>query len=588
MDTIPSKNRLIEGLQSFNKEVDGVPTVRGMRNEGPYSPHYYKEKFGSWHDALQAAGIQPTHGVDPDVDRETLIEELKKVGGVTNRPPRRTDVDEHGKYPYTLYDEQFESFIHALKAAGIEPDEKQYRFSSVETPEEKRGSENIKKLRNNGPTPSSELPQGRSTKDRQRGVWKFTINSGSTQPADSIYYMHDEHAPELVIRRFFQHNPHVLEYRDAHGIKMEIKNHQPSWKETGREIVDELLEEGLIPQSTFENLVVIRVHEEDKLKYCFDSSVSTLVDIDQLPVAELNHAGSHPVWGFSRDNERLWQKLTEADGLLFSTRPSVFTHYVPVLETLENTDVMTELWVEYENGVRSGGIDKPWPYLVLGKDVQETSIPEEDLTEEIETNLTGESIQRLDNESLNPLLNKYGNFESYIRNHDSSSAPSQPNGDIEDTSSVEDVLNLLFQITPKDIPLSEADIDLDEVNRETRNTAFKEGINEVYRGCAICGDLFESPTGSTDLQAVHILPTDHDGPNLLQNGLGLCSHHHWSFINGWFEIDTDYEIRVREHPKLHGYDELRQYDGAYLHVPTDGSLQPHPYYLQQRNQIHEL
>lgn len=180
MDTTPSKENLIKGLKSFAEEIDSVPTVRGMNNEGPYSPHYYKETFGSWHDALRAADIQPTHGVDPDVDRETLLEELKEISELAGKSPRRRDIEEHGEYSYSLYDEEFESFVRALEEAGIDPDEKQYRFSSVDTPEEKKGSSNIEKLRNDGPTPSTKLPHGMSMKDRHYGMAKFEMSSGST------------------------------------------------------------------------------------------------------------------------------------------------------------------------------------------------------------------------------------------------------------------------------------------------------------------------------------------------------------------------------------------------------------------------
>ena len=583
MGTTPSKENLIDGLQSFAEEADSVPTVRGMREEGPYSPHYYKEEFGSWHEALRAAGIQPTHGVDPDVSREQLLEELKKVDQVTERPPRRKKVEEHGEYPYSLYDQEFESFVRALEEAGIEPDEKQYRFSSVETPEQKKGSANIEKLRNNGPTPSTELPQGKSTKDRELGMWKFDINSGSTQPADAIYYIRGEHAPELVLRRFFQENPHVLEYRDPHGIKIDIKNHQSSWAEVGREIVDELVESGLVPEAQFENLVIIRVYKDEVLQYCFESSVATIVDTDDMPISEENTNGRCPMWGFSREHKEIWQMLSEQDGLLFSTSPGVFTHYVPIIETIENSNVMTELWVEYEDGVRSDGIESPWPYLVLGDTVREIAIPEQEFTEDTEVSLSEKSIHLLGEQAMEPLLNSYGGFESYLRDRDRVSEAKTDEITLEENPSTQDVVDFLLRVKKEDLDTYEAGSELEEIER--KKPAFREGIYEIYSGCAICGNLFESPEGSFDLEAAHILPKAQGGPDLLQNGLGLCSRHHWAFDHGWFEISTDYEIRVREYPELQGYDELKQYDGEYLYVPEEDELQPHPHYIHQRNQI---
>ena len=586
MDTTPSKESLIEGLKSFAEEIDSVPTVRGMRNEGPYSPHYYKEAFGSWHNALRAADIQPTHGVDPDVDRETLLKELKKIDEVTGRSPRRRDIEEHGEYSYSLYDEEFESFVRALEEAGIDPDEKQYRFSSVDTPEEKKGSSNIEKLRDNGPTSSTKLPQGMSMKDRQHGMTRFDLRSGTTQPADPIYYIDGEHAPELVIRRFFQNNQHMLEYRDPHGIKVDIRNYQPSWKKIGREIVDELVDEGLVPAAKFKNLVLVRVYEEETLRYCFDSSVSAPVDMAELPNLDKDYSGHRPVWGFSKENEEIWRALSEHDGLLFSTRPDVFTHYVPIVETLEDSDVMAELWVEYEDGIRSGGIEIPWPLLVVGEDVREVTIQEEEFVEETDTRPSVDPIQLFDEEAMKPLLNRYGGFESYLRSRGRSNDFGLDDDGLDSNPSTRDVVDFLLQITIDDHDMYEGDSELETIEREIREDGFREGIYEIYSGCAICGRLFESPEGDYDLEAVHILPKAQDGPDILQNGLGLCPQHHWAFDHGWFEIGAHYEIHVRDYPGLKGYNELEQYDGEYLQVPSEKELQPHPRYIRQRNRIH--
>jgi hypothetical protein len=309
MDTTPSDEEIIAGLQSLAEQVEGVPTVHDMRKKGPYSPYFYKDRFGSWHDSLRAAGLQPTHGVDIEIEREALLEDLQRVDSITERPPRRTDIEQYGEYPYDAYNEEFESFIHALEDAGIEPDEKQYRFSSVETPDDKKGSANIERLRNNGPTQTSELPQGVSPKDRERGVWKFDLDSGSTQPATPIRYLNGEHSPELVIRRFFEKNPHVLEYQDPHAIKQDIGNHQSSWKAIGQDIVDELVKEGVVTPPAFENLIIIRTTMNESLRYCFEASIAAPVDLEDLPLEDTEQTDQPNLWGFPEEHESIWQAL---------------------------------------------------------------------------------------------------------------------------------------------------------------------------------------------------------------------------------------------------------------------------------------
>lgn len=586
MDSAPSKEELIEGLQSFAEEVDGVPTVREMRADGPYSPYFYKDRFGSWHNALRAADIQPTHGVDIAAEREELVEDIKRVDEIVDRPPRKADIHEHGDYPFEAYDEEFESYIHALEEAGIDPDEKQYRFSSVETPEEKKGSANIEQLRNSGPTPASEMPQDVSPIDRRNGVWKFNLTSGSTQPATPICYLHEEHSPELILRRFFEENPHVLEYQSPHAIKMEIGEHQASWKDIGQRIIDDIVEKGVVSAPQFENLAVIRVTEDDTLRHSFETSVLTPADLDELVLDEQEgeYTGESPILGFPQESEEIWQALSENDGLLFSTRPGLFTHYVPVDSTVESPEVMKDLWVEYDDaGVRCGGIERPLPYIVVGANAQEMSLPEEEFAGEVNQSLDEESIQWLDKSALEPMLNSYGSFESYLRNRDHSTDPSPSGiGIVEDPSS-QDIVKVLLELSPDELPLQDEHPEFEEVEQKVRKEAFREGIYEVYPGCAICGRLLEAPDGSIDLEAAHILPKSDSGPDVLQNGLGLCSRHHWAFDHGWFRITPDYEIRVQDHPELEGYTELSDYDGEYLQLPSQQQIQPHPQYIQQRD-----
>ncbi|WP_353635481.1 HNH endonuclease (plasmid) [Halobacterium sp. NMX12-1] len=586
MDTRPSREDLIAGIQDFADDIDSVPTVREMRSDGPYSPYYYKEEFGSWHDALRASGIQPTHGVHPDVDREELVAELRRLDENCDGAPRQRTLEEQGKYEYQLYTEEFDSFIHALEEADIEPSEKQYRFSSVETPEEKKGSANIQKLRENGPTPGDDLPQGRSTKDRELGIWKFEVTSGSTRSADPIYYLNDEHAPELVLRRFFSHNPHVLQYRDPHGIKMGIKNHQPSWADVGQDLVDELVDQGFADTS-FENLVIVDVLSDETLQYVFRTSVSNQVDTATLGFVPEYHFGTRPIWGFPREQTDVWTELTEDDGLIFKTGPDRFTHYLPVEAITANQNVMKELWVEYDdNEIRAAGIEKPWPKLVIGKQVETFSLSEDELSEALDVGLTGDSVQWLSESDLESFKNSYGSFTTFLRNKDQPDQPQLAGLETDDLA-VQEIVEILMGLDEDSLATLSSDSELEQIERQKRKEAFREGIYEIYSGCAICGQLTESPSGSLDLEAAHIVPKADGGPDVLQNGLGLCSKHHWAFDNGWFEISPEYEISVSDSPELEGYEDLAQYHGEKLYLPYDDQYSPHPRYLAQRLRIQQ-
>ncbi|ELZ88826.1 restriction endonuclease-like protein [Haloferax elongans ATCC BAA-1513] len=560
-----------------------------MRDDGPYSPYYYKKEFGTWHEALQAANIQPTHGVTADVNRTELIDALKEVDKQIDQSPRRSDVEEYGEYPYELYTKEFGSFVIALEEAGITPAEIQYRFSNVEVPPEMRGSENIEKLRNEGPTLSTELPQDVSMKDRQRGVWDFKISSGMTKPAHAIHYLRDEHAPELVIRRFFSENPHILKQRDPHGIKLEIGEHQPSWKSIGQDITDELVEHGGVEGPSLENLVLVDIYDDEDLQYCFSKSVSQQVNTSTLVDEEESIPNAARVWGFRRENQEIYEALSKNDGLLFSTDSNSYTHYVPVEATVESSNLMADLWVEYEDGTRTGGIDSPRPNLVVGTDIQRIDIPRKMIEKEFTAVPDQGPTRLLTGDTIEPFVNKYGTVDAFLRDRKRSEDPFPAHVDgLCDTSTVEDILAVLRKLSHEEIPQEEIESELESIEREKREAAFREGVYELYEGCAVCGSRIEGPDGSHNLEAAHILPKNQGGPDVLQNGVALCRRHHWAFDSGWFDITTEYSIIVRDRPDLAGYDKIKSYDGSSLRLPESSSLRPHPTYLGQRNTLNEV
>lgn len=583
----PTREDLIEALQKFNETVEGTPTIRKLRESGPYSPYYYKDRFGTWHDALEAAGIDPTHGVDPDVNRVELVEDLRRIDAETEGPPKRTDVEERGEFPFDLYQEEFDSFIYALREAGIQPTEKQYRFSNVDTPEEIAGTKNVNALRREGPMPASELPQGTSVSDKQHGLVKFTIRSGSGHGGqrasvggmvDPVYYLEDKHAPELVLRRFFNANPSVLAHKPPHGLKLAIHDHSPSWKEIGQELVDEFFNEQSAAEGEFERLVVVRCipEQHETQYYCVEQTVATQVDLESLDIDREVLAGTRPVWGFPEDYADVWNDLTPGDALVFSTEHGQFTHYVPVAALAKDYNVTKSLWAEYDDGIRVRGPDQPWPYIVIGDRTEDIALPESQLADALDTDLPDGPVTHLDADAVSALRDTYGSFEAYLRDlelrdHDDTSI-------IEPKTPVEQRIEKL-KAPHEGPPLTVDRTEFEEQIRQVRDEAFRQAVREVYPGCALCGERREAPNGTVDLDAAHIYPKAEGGPDLLQNGLALCKRHHWAFDAGWFTVDSEYRLRVCEAPALNGYEEFAKYDGKKFRLPDKEQHQPHPKYL---------
>ncbi|MFC5972062.1 homing endonuclease associated repeat-containing protein [Halomarina salina] len=113
-----SADELIEALCELAEEVGGTPTRTQMNEQGRYSGQPYYTKFGSWNDALKAAGMGPNHR--NTVPEEELIEELRRVAEEVERVPRMADMDEHGRFSASAYHRRFGSWPAARKAAGLQ------------------------------------------------------------------------------------------------------------------------------------------------------------------------------------------------------------------------------------------------------------------------------------------------------------------------------------------------------------------------------------------------------------------------------------------------------------------------------------
>lgn len=108
---------LVADLQRVAQD-DDPPTITQYREEGKYSVTTYYNRFGSWRDAVEAAGFQP-HDRTSSVPEEALITELKRISEEFERRPTAQLMNEHGKYWASTYRDHFGTWSTALNAAGF-------------------------------------------------------------------------------------------------------------------------------------------------------------------------------------------------------------------------------------------------------------------------------------------------------------------------------------------------------------------------------------------------------------------------------------------------------------------------------------
>ena len=86
------------------------------------------------------------------------------------------------------------------------------------------------------------------------------------------------------------------------------------------------------------------------------------------------------------------------------------------------------------------------------------------------------------------------------------------------------------------------------VNRPFRDRAFAQTVKSAYdKSCALTGLRLINGGGRPEVQAAHIKPVTHHGPDSVRNGLALCGTVHWMFDRGLISLSPNYEIlKVRD------------------------------------------
>ncbi|WP_435153267.1 homing endonuclease associated repeat-containing protein [Haladaptatus sp. DFWS20] len=114
-----SAEQLISDLQTFAEKLGEVPKQTAMNDRGPHSSTLYYNQFGSWNDALRAAGFSTNH--ENGISEDELVLALQELAEELGRPPKFEEMNGHGEYSAFPYFRQFGSWPEAKEAAGLDP-----------------------------------------------------------------------------------------------------------------------------------------------------------------------------------------------------------------------------------------------------------------------------------------------------------------------------------------------------------------------------------------------------------------------------------------------------------------------------------
>ena len=112
------RDALIGELYRVADKVGRSPRVEDMDEIGVYSVRPYQDQFGSWNGALAAAGLDVNK--EHTVDRDTLIDELHRLKDKIGKTPGGDEMNESGRYAATTYKNHFGSWNDAIDAAGLD------------------------------------------------------------------------------------------------------------------------------------------------------------------------------------------------------------------------------------------------------------------------------------------------------------------------------------------------------------------------------------------------------------------------------------------------------------------------------------
>lgn len=124
---MPSRDELISALNSIASQLGETPTAREFTELSEYSHTQCQQEFGTWNNGLDTAGLKLNQNRATNNTCQDFIEDLKHVADIVDRVPRRGDMDQHGEFNPTTYqqwlpdNDEKSRWSKVLKEAGFDP-----------------------------------------------------------------------------------------------------------------------------------------------------------------------------------------------------------------------------------------------------------------------------------------------------------------------------------------------------------------------------------------------------------------------------------------------------------------------------------
>ena len=117
--------------------------------------------------------------------------------------------------------------------------------------------------------------------------------------------------------------------------------------------------------------------------------------------------------------------------------------------------------------------------------------------------------------------------------------------------------------------------------RTIRDRVFRRVVLRAYgERCAVTGLKLINGGGRAEVAAAHIRPVEHNGPDIINNGIALSGTVHWMFDRGLISLSDDLDIIVsRQVNDRDGVESLINKSGRLIGPLADRD-RPHPAFLE--------
>lgn len=129
--------------------------------------------------------------------------------------------------------------------------------------------------------------------------------------------------------------------------------------------------------------------------------------------------------------------------------------------------------------------------------------------------------------------------------------------------------------------------DLDRIHlrqltsRSVRDRVFRQVVLRAYgERCAFTGLKFINGGGRAEVEAAHIRPVEHSGPDIIQNGIALSGTAHWMFDRGLISLSDSFEILISR--QVNDFDGVKAFinESGVAKLPIRSTDRPHLNYIR--------